>query len=358
MRKILNHNKYIYLFLIFLFELFFVSNFADAKIFDSNTEITAKNKFFSLTLPVDTKGLYTVKKRDNGIFIYDKISKKAGFGGFVFGIKAFKNPSEHAVMPGSRKIGELTDKKNNLYDIVLIQPTDVQYDYVTGISDSYKKLYVLANITDKNIKGVNGSLYKNGQGMYGKDLYGEVLKKHLTAVNEKWDSIKLEKENMSYMYNVIAHTNKDVLDKIGYIYYDVNADGIEELFIGEIAGGNWKGVIYDIYTMVDRKPAHVISGGSRDRYFVCNDVFICNEYSSGALESGNLIYILVENSTELYPQVGFKYDEYENKKNPFFISYNFPKNEWENVSEQIFEERIKIFKDYQRFNYTPFSKLK
>jgi len=261
-------------------------------------------------------------------------------------------------MPGSRKIGELTDRKNNLYDIVLIQPTDVQYDYVTGNSETYKKLYALADIAGTNIKGMKGSSYHNGQGMYGKDLYGEILKKHLNAINEKWDSIKLENENMSYMYNVIAQTNKNVLNKIGYAYYDVNADGIDELFIGELAEGNWKGIIYDIYTMVDRKPKHVVSGGSRDRYFVCNDSFICNEYSSGALESGNLIYILVENSTELFPQVGFKYDGYENKKNPFFISYNFSENEWENVSEKKFKERIKTFEKYKRFEYIPFSKLK
>ena len=347
-----------FLFCAFLFELFFVNNVTEAKILNNTDETYISNKLFSVAMPAETKGLYRVKKKSNGIFIYDKISEKAGFGGFAFGIKAFKNPSDHAVMPGSRKIGELTDRKNNLYDIVLIQPTDVQYDYVTGNSETYKKLYALADIAGTNIKGMKGSSYHNGQGMYGKDLYGEILKKHLNAINEKWDSIKLENENMSYMYNVIAQTNKNVLNKIGYAYYDVNADGIDELFIGELAEGNWKGIIYDIYTMVDRKPKHVVSGGSRDRYFVCNDSFICNEYSSGALESGNLIYILVENSTELFPQVGFKYDGYENKKNPFFISYNFSENEWENVSEKKFKERIKTFEKYKRFEYIPFSKLK
>lgn len=347
-----------FLFCAFLFELFFVNNFTEAKILNNTDETYISNKLFSVAMPAETKGLYRVKKKSNGIFIYDKISEKAGFGGFAFGIKAFKNPSDHAVMPGSRKIGELTDRRNKLYDIVLIQPTDVQYDYVTGNSETYKKLYTLADIAGTNIKGIKGSSYHNGRGMYGKDLYCEILKKHLTAINEKWDSIKLENENMSYMYNVIAQTNKNVLNKIGYAYYDVNADGIDELFIGELAEGNWKGIIYDIYTMVDRKPQHVASGGSRNRYFVCNDSFICNEYSSGALESGNLIYILVENSTELFPQVGFKYDGYENKKNPFFISYNFSENEWENVSEKKFKERIKTFEKYKRFEYIPFSKLK
>ena len=327
------------------------------KLYKSDNLKTQKvsNGLFSIALPKETKGLYTVKKKSNGIYIYDKSSKKAGFGGFAFGIKAYKNPADHAMMPGGRKLGELTDKKHTLYDIVLIQPTDVQYDYVKGEADSYHTLYKLADTIDNNISGKGKSVYHNKQGMLGKNLYKEIIKKHITAVKEKWDSTKLENENMSYMYNVITSSQKNPMSKIGYTYYDLNGDGIEELIIGEIADGEWKGVIYDIYTMVNRKPAHVVSGGSRNRYFACDGTFICNEYSSGALESGWRVYILVENSTELFPQVGFKYDGYKDSKNPWFISYDFLKDKWDNVSEETFKERKKVFDRYERFDYVPFS---
>ena len=86
---------------------------------------TISNNLFSVTMPSDTRGLYQVIKKDNGIFIYHKESKKDGFGGFAFGIKAYKKPSEHAMMPGGRKLGELSDKKSHLYDIVLVQPRPV-----------------------------------------------------------------------------------------------------------------------------------------------------------------------------------------------------------------------------------------
>ena len=157
------------------------------------------------------------------------------------------------------------------------------------------------------------------------------------------------------MYNVLAKSGYDVLNKTGYAYYDVNGDGIEELFIGEITNDNYKGIIYDIYTMVNRTPKHVASGGNRDRYFVCDDYFLCNEYISGALENGWLVYNLVENSTELFPQVGFKYDAYSNKNNPWFISYDFANNKWENVSKKQFDDRKTVFNDYKRFEYIPFS---
>ena len=314
------------------------------------------NKFFSIVIPKETPGKYITKKQKNGIFIYDKLSKKEGFGGFAFGIKPYKLPSEHAMCPGCRKIGELIDKNKTIYDMVLIQPTDVQFNYTKPIPKSYEFLYSLADNVE--IKSSKRAKYVKNQGMKGEDLYKDILAKHLKAVKEKWDSIKLEEENMSYMYNVIAQSNKNPLNKIGYKYYDVNGDGIDELFIGEIAKGSFKGVAYDIYTMTDRKPVHVISGGARDRYFACDGTFVCREYSSGAQESGMLVYNLVENSTELFPQVGFKYDGYENKKNPWFISYDFEKDEWDNVSKEKYDERKKVFNKYERFDYIPLSTLK
>ena len=330
--------------------VFLMISIFSLKVFASDNVVLQKNKIiknslFSVTIPAELNKSYEVKKEKDKISIFHKASKKAGFGGFAFGIKAYKNPSDHAVLPGSKKLGELKDKKGNLYDIVLKHPTDVQYDYTKSpeAPQDFKKLYNLGENID--INGVKGSVYFKNQGMKGKDLYKDILNKHIVAINEKWDSDKLEKENMSYMYNVI---NKN---KIGYAYYDVNADGIDELLIGEIAQGDWKGVVYDIYTMVNRKPQHVISGGTRNRYYVCDDSFVCNDYSSGALESGVRVYNLVENSTELYPQISFKYDGYENQQKPYFMSYS--DEIWQNVSQETFNERKKVFEKYERFDFIP-----
>ena len=327
-----------------------LSTSADAALIFNSNDATVFNKLFQITIPKEFKGKYKAEIKSDSIAVYDKISRKAGFGGFAFAIQAYKNPASHAVMPGSVKIGELTDRKGELYDMVLIHPTDVQYDYTKNNKPpaDFKAIYDLGDSVD--IKGRFGSKYYKDQGMKGKDLYGKIIQKHITAILERWDSIRLENENMSYMYNVIPEdTNK--LNKIGYTYYDINCDGIDELLIGEIAEGNWKGVIYDIYTMVNREPKHVISGGSRNRFYVCDGSFICNEYSGGAGESGTRVYSLVENSTELFPQVSFKYDIYSNKKNPWFISYGTTENKWDNVPENIYNERKSVFNSYLRFNY-------
>ena len=190
------------IFIILLAALICSASFLSAQARERDTII--RNRLFSISISNSLQAAYITKKEKDKISIYHKDSKDAGFGGFAFGIKAYKNPADHAVLPGSRKIGELTDKKGNLYDVVLKHPTDVQYDYTKSekAPESYKLLYDLGE--GVNIKGINGSTYYKNQGMKGEDLYKSVLKKHITALNEKWDSIKLEKEDMSYMYNIVT----------------------------------------------------------------------------------------------------------------------------------------------------------
>ena len=316
------------------------------------------NNLFSFEMPENLNGTYEVIKSKDSIAIYDTYSKKKGFGGFAFEVKAFKSPSEYAEAPGVRKIGELKSKSKEIYDIVLIQPTDVQFDYENKNDKTYAPLYELGDKIDKEIKGKNKYEFILGSKINGEDIYKDIINKHKKAIIEKWDSKKLEKENMSYMYNVIAKSKKNPLDYIGYAFYDINEDGTEELVIGEIAQGNLKGVIYDLYTTVNRKPAHVISGDNKNRYYACDISFVCNEYAHSMGIVGMKVYILSGNSTELYPQVYFKYDEYKNHTQPWFISYNTFENKWENVSEKTYKERKAIFDKYIRFDFIPFGKLK
>lgn len=322
---------------------------------------TVKNRLFSVSIPKELDGIYKTEIKKDMISFYHKESKKAGFGGFAFAIRAYENPADHAFLPGGKKIGELTDKNGVLHDMVLKYPTDVQYDYTKGTEapESFKALYDSGKIAI--IHGVKKAKYHKNQGTKGKDLYNKILDKYIQALKDKRDSSWLEKNKMSYMYYVVAqelNTDQQIFDKIGYAYYDVNDDGIEELLIGEIADGEWKGIVYDIYTMVNRTPSHVISGGARDRYFVCDDVFICNEYSSGANESGTNVYILEENTNKLFHQVSFKYDAYTNPKNPWFISYGseIDQDKWENMDETEIQKRKSVFDKYMRFDYTPLSK--
>ncbi|MBO4336486.1 MAG: hypothetical protein J5842_00240, partial [Lachnospiraceae bacterium] len=138
-----------------------------------------------------------------------------------------------------------------------------------------------------------------------------------------------------------------------YAYLDVNNDGIDELLIGEIAEGDLKGTVYDIYTMVDRKPVHVLSGSGRDRYYALEYGMLLNERSGGADDSEWLSFDIEPNTTNILPQLGVKMDGYEDKDNPWFVSYG--DDEWESISEEEFEDYKSRF-EYVRFDFTPLAK--
>ena len=317
------------------------------------------NKLFSFVMPEELAGTYNVEisAEDDSVWLIDRASAEADFGGRAFGIYYAKDPGQYGMMPGGVKAGELTAADGTVYDILFARPTDVQYDYSQGEEpEAYRKLYEAGDTVIQNLEALDGGTYVYGGGTKGEDLYADELAKHVQAIEEGWDSAKLEEEDMSVMYNLMKMGGDDVLERTGYAYYDVNGDGIEELLIGEIAEGDWKGIIYDMYTMVDRSPAHVFSGWDRNRYFAL-PYLICNEASAGAGESYWNIYDLPVNQAELFPQLSFKTDEYENPDQPWFVSYG-GEEEWENLTEEEWNLRMDNFRDYVRFDYTPLSTLK
>ena len=318
--------------------------------------LTVSNGLFSITLPEKARGIFEAETYANSISIYDKESKASGFGGFAFDVSAYREPSEYA---GGLdvKVGEFTSSDGTLYDIAVCYPSDVQYDYTVyqdEMPENFALLYYGAEDIIKTLAAADGKgEFVWGAGTKGEDLYGEVLERHIQAINEGWDANRLEDEDMSSMYYAMSVSDEgDVLGRTGYAYYDVNNDGIDELLIGEIAEDSWKGTIYDIYTMVDRKCAHVVSGWDRNRYYVLEYGMLMNEYSEGADLSGWNVYDIVPNTTELLGQVFFKYDGYENEEQPWFISYDEGKT-WDNVDEEEFRDRF--IDNYIRFDFIPLS---
>ena len=321
-----------------------------------NTE--AENKIFEITMPEDLDGTYDVKSYKNGYAVYDKEAEDAGFGGYAFSVYAYENPSDYAGGM-DEKVGEIKDGDKTLYDIVVEYPSDVQYDYqkyTDKMPESYEKLYDGAEDIVKTLDPLGEGDFEWGAGCKGEDLYGDVIEKFKTAMEEKWDSNKLEEEDMSPEYNAVTVAyGGDAMSKVGYAYMDLNNDGVEELMVGEIAEGDLKGTIYDIYTIVDRKPAHVVSGSARDRYYALEHGMICNEYSGGADLTGWQSYDIEPNTVNLLPQLGVKEDGYEDKDNPWFVNYGSSDEEWEKIDEKEFDEyRSRL--TYVRPEFTPLSK--
>ena len=331
----------------------------EASATDQGDGLIISNKLFSITLPKESEGQFIANTEDNRIAIYDKEANEAGFGGFAFDVAAYENPSDYAGGMDN-KVGELTTGDGTLYDIVIQYPSDVQFDYekyTESMPENYERLYKGAEDIVKSLKSADGSgTFVWGAGTKGEDLYNDILDKYVTAVKEGWDANKLEEEGMSSEFFVLAQqADKDPLDAIGYAYYDTNIDGIDELVIGDMSQEeDWKGTVYDIYTMVDRKPAHVISGYARNRFYVLEHGMICNVYSGGAAEYGYRVFDIEPNTTNIMYQVTLKVDEYEDADNPYFISYD-DEETWEGYSEEEWNDRLQNFSDYVRFDFTPLS---
>ena len=306
---------------------------------------------FEITMPDEFSGLFEAEVSEGRIDIYHKESREAGFPGLIFSVWARKSPSEYAGGP-YMKIGELNAADGTSYDVVKGEATEVQWDYNKEEPEDYGKIYDSFDKIIESMTATNGGTFMRGAGMKGDDLYAYTLATLIDVINDGADEKKLVDMGFATDYNGIMLTHgDDVLSKIGYAFADTNLDGIDELYIGEID----EGALYDIYTMVDRMPTHVVSGGERDRFYVYNNSFISNEQSSGPDEQSWILYNLESNSTEMVVQYAYKYDISENKDNPWFKSYDY--EEWEAITEDEFNEGVKDLDAGKGLEMKPFSDI-
>lgn len=317
---------------------------------------TISNGLFSVRMPESIKDSYVAYSSLDSIYVYDKDAKDAGYGGFVFKISAYKNPQDYAGGI-SKKIGEMTLSDGTVYDVTREDPSDVQWDYTNNekTPESYSKICDSFDTIIKTLTPFDTGKFVLGAGTKGEELYGDELAKIRTAIEEHYDAKTLESLGLSSMYYAISQAKQgNTLEQIGYVYTDVNFDGIEELLVGEISKGEMKGAVYDMFTMVDRKPVHVLSGYARDRYYIKKGGMVINESSGGADITTWTMYNLEPNTTKLFFQYALKYDAQENQDNPYFSNFDSTSENWESISVEDFNT-LKDRLDYNRFDFIPFA---
>lgn len=97
----------------------------------------------------------------------------------------------------------------------------------------------------------------------------------------------------------MGRNTDEALEGIGYIYYDVDGNGTEELIIADTGPEGWNNRILLMYTMYDDKPVLLIDGWARNRYYLLNDGTIYNEGSSGAAYTAFGIYRIGEDGNSM-----------------------------------------------------------
>jgi hypothetical protein len=324
-------------------------------------DMVLSTDLYSITMPEEFKGKFLAYINGNEISFYDKASNEAGFGGYAFSVVA--DVDKNYIAGGMyTKVGEIMTSDGQFVDVLKGYPSDVQWDYVTypdmESAEDYYKLYLATDSIIESIEAKEGCYYMYGAGIKGEDLYFVTLDSFVQACTEGWDAAKFEENGLSPEYGaLIQNEGEKALDKIGYAYRDISSDGVDDLLIGVIGDSSEPTVVYDIYTMVNREPAHVISGTSRNRCYALEYSGFAKVSSSGTNENEVALYEIEPGTTNLIQQFTLKYDGYEDEKNPWFVSYDDGAT-WESMTEEDYTDRLKMTEErYLNLDLKPISDL-
>ena len=187
-------------------------------------------------------------------------------------------------------------------------------------------------------------------------LYNGVLNAYYTAIAERRDVTTLPAQ---MNLNIPGFYASGDLGALGYCYYDVNADGTEELLIGPCGADYPAYEIFDIYTIVSGEVVTVAQGWERDYYAVCPDGTVANNSSGGAGEWSNVFSALSSNGM-LNANYSLICSASVNASSPFFSAsgggYASDPSAWQSITDADFWAQCESFEtSFVSLGYTPFT---
>lgn len=184
--------------------------------------------------------------------------------------------------------------------------------------------------------------------------YAGILDAYYTAVTQQPEFSDLPAGVNFDLYPFICQNS------LGFCYYDVNSDGVQELLIGPVGPDYSSAWIFDAYTVADGQCITLFQGYERNYLVLLSDGTLVNRSSSGAsvnsdvfshLEGGALVpfYSLIVNSTV-------------NVDNPYFVSNGGDMNSdpatWQSISQQEYEQISAAYEAQTvTLDYTPITAL-
>lgn len=186
------------------------------------------------------------------------------------------------------------------------------------------------------------------------NAYAGILDAYYTAITQQPEFSALPAGVNVDLYPFICQNS------LGFCYYDVNSDGVQELLIGPVGPDYSSAWIFDAYTVADGQCITLFQGYERNYLVLLSDGTLVNRSSSGAsvnsdvfshLEGGALVpfYSLIVNSTV-------------NVDNPYFVSNGGDMNSdpatWQSISQQEYEQISAAYEAQSvTLDYTPITAL-
>lgn len=141
------------------------------------------------------------------------------------------------------------------------------------------------------------------------EIYQYILRDYYNTVKNPDSADEFEEGKMGVVENA-RYLEGEALNEIGYIIYDVNGDGVEELLIG-MGNQEWsytKNTLLAVYTIKNNEPVFVLEGRSRDSYFLMKNGEFLNSGSNGAAYKIFGVYSL-ENAELVCKDFYFSYEK-------------------------------------------------
>ena len=247
-----------------------------------------------------------------------------------------------------------------------------------GMSEYKEENYTIDNtisrIMDQSIENINDIREYGKLGLLDSINEGDMSSEYALIIGEIYKDLCLYRNTGEYSGDYfsagikeICIGNEDIkerLNSIAYCVVDINNDGVKELVICDprwSLPGNVR--ILDMYTMVDDKVVKVITGWSRNRYYLLDDGYIYNEGSSGAAYSScETHYFNANDGTLITQKLYFTYPKGENMDEGGYY-YNENGEQDPSVSVEISREEYRSFMEtceakIVQFNAKTFDSLK
>lgn len=145
-------------------------------------------------------------------------------------------------------------------------------------------------------------------------------------------------------------------ERLGYMTRDLDGNGVEELIFGENSSDAWNGVMYQLYTIADGKVICIFVGGSRSRYYLCDNGCIANEGASSAFECEESYYTYKGTELTLIEAVIYDFGKIlYSTEYPYYLE-EYPPEVYQDITEEEIEE-IEAKYVYEQPQLTPFLKM-
>ena len=143
--------------------------------------------------------------------------------------------------------------------------------------------------------------------------YGPLVAKYVQAIEEDWDMIRLQEEDISYLVMFL-----DRPEDLSYVIEDIDGNDVQEMIITD---GN---VIVDLYTISDGAYFHILSGAERDSFTLTANNEIVNVSSGGAGYTLYRMYLYY--GTNLIPMEMIVCDASRDPSAPWFRGIDHPED--------------------------------